>query len=451
MYTYFVLYTISSTIMLMVHLEIKPITYPTTLAHALPPNHFQSKRSTMLSIAFSSPLILSTSKLSATPHVLRCRTRLAPRLPQPLTRATPATPCCLMVGGGGSGRILRDVNGFPVIPMSPARQWPPFWVLAAILALALWAWRRAVVRRHLRNKYTRRDLAGDIGAFYDARSAAWESVWGEHMHHGLYDKVNGTRLRGAAAQVRTMDALAEMGGDALRTARRALDVGCGIGGGSRYLARAGAAHVTALTLSDRQAERARELNDEAGLDGRVVTHVRDVLRARLPPRAFDVVWALESAEHIAPKSALARECARVLRPGGTLLMLVWCVREADKPFTDAERFSIRRIMEEYCLPSLSSPSEIHTELVRAGLRKVNVEDWTDRAAPFWGEVARSAMFDPRGWAALFKHGWPLLKSALAMRHVIAGIRQGVFRLYAFSAHMPTFKEVALEEANAIKC
>eukprot|EP00171_Calliarthron_tuberculosum_P002697 IDg2697t1 len=162
-----------------------------------------------------------------------------------------------------------------------------------------------------------------------ATRRAWESVWGEHMHHGLYDMVDGSRLHGTAAQVRTMDALAAMGGGAVRTARRALDVGCGIGGGSRYLARAGAAHVTALTLSERQAARAHELNDKAGLD----------------------------KQHITPKAALARECARVLRPGGTLLMLLWCVREADAPFSDAERFSIRRIMEEYCLPPLASPSE----------------------------------------------------------------------------------------------
>lgn len=349
-------------------------------------------------------------------------------------------------GGAAGGAIIRDSNGMLVLPLS-VRRHPPIWLLVTLAAIALYMWRWLAVRRHIRQRYARGNLSGDIGAFYDTRSAAWESVWGEHMHHGLYD----TGLRGIAAQQRTMDELLRLGNIGLHNVRRALDVGCGIGGGSRYLARAGCAHVTALTLSEQQAKRASELNDKAGFKGRVSTYVRDVLKARLPPRAFDVIWALESAEHIAPKAALARECARVLRPGGTLMMVVWCIRESDMPFSVSERYSIRRIMEEYCLPPLSSASEISTELVRAGFRGVSIEDWTKSAAPFWGEVARSAALDPRGWAVLFRHGWPLLKSALAMRHVISGIRQGAFRLYAFSARMPTVQERALEEANAIKC
>ena len=32
------------------------------------------------------------------------------------------------------------------------------------------------------------ELTSGIAAFYDESSSLWESMWGEHMHHGYYDK-----------------------------------------------------------------------------------------------------------------------------------------------------------------------------------------------------------------------------------------------------------------------
>lgn len=132
-------------------------------------------------------------------------------------------------------------------------------------------------------------------------------------------------------------------------------------------------------------------------------------------------------------------------------MVAWCHRESTPPFTLSEKYALRRIMEEYCLPPLASPSEYSTELTRAGFRNVKMEDWTDRAAPFWGEVARSAVLDARGWKALREHGWPLVRSALAMRHVMKGIRLGAFRLVAFSGKVPTEEEAEEEKGRSIAC
>lgn len=349
--------------------------------------------------------------------------------------------------------VKTDPNGMPVLHIEDVSKRPPIWlvaVIAGMAAFAVWLVRRFIMLKRLSQKYVRKDLNKDIADFYDLRSAAWESVWGEHMHHGLYDVVNRKKLKGQAAQIRTMSELLKFSNTIdvdLPSNSRILDLGCGIGGSSRFLARhfGESCHVTGVTLSPYQANRANELNKEKGLDGRVENEVRDALSTGFGNEEFEIIWSMESGEHIQNKRLLMQECARMLKTDGRLLMLAWCRRESTPPFSLSERYSIRRIMEEYCLPNLASPSEYSTEMIRAGLRDVKVEDWTQRAAPFWGEVVRSALFNARGWKALAKYGWPLIKSALAMRHVMTGIRLGVFRLVAFSARKATQEEIEAEK------
>lgn len=358
-----------------------------------------------------------------------------------------------------SSRIVYD-GEMPVlhIPGISKRRYPPAWLLIIFATVALWLLRRAVVLWHLRRKYVRDDLPGDIAKFYDLRSAAWESVWGEHMHHGLYDKVHGRVVKGVDAQIRTMSELLVLarthGGSILTPAHGAqiLDVGCGIGGASRFLARAFGpeAHVNGITLSPRQQARATELN--AAQNFRNVTiDIENAHATSFDDGFFDLVWSLESAEHMDDKKQFISECTRVLRPGAPFVMLAWCIRESSPPLNTSERFAIRKIMEYYCLPRLAPPSEYETEMLRAGLHDIYVEDWTERAAPFWDEVVRSAVFNRKGLAALFKYGWPLLRSAVTARHVIRGIRLGTFRLVAFTGRKLTELEARERAKLELKC
>ena len=351
--------------------------------------------------------------------------------------------------------ITKDRSGLTVVNIDGMSNPPlPIWIICLILGLIIWLIRRIIVIRHLMRIYKREDLARDISEFYDLRSLAWEKVWGEHMHHGLYDRIDGKKLYGKQAQIHTITELLRFGSlfnEKLPVDSHVLDVGCGIGGASRYLAQhfGDGCKVTGITLSEYQANRGNEINEEVGLNGRVQLKVENALQMTFPDNTFDVVWSMESGEHMENKHKFLEECARVLKPGGKMLMFVWCMRESKPKLNVTEKFALRRIMEEYCLPRLAPASEYETEMLRAGLRGVNTEDWTKRAAPFWGEVARSAVFRRSGWEVLIKYGWPLIRSALAMRYVIMGIKEGAFRVVAFVGKKPTKEERELEIANKV--
>ena len=82
-----------------------------------------------------------------------------------------------------------------------------------------------------------------------------------------------------------------------------LDVGCGIGGTSRYLASkfGSDTKVTGISISPKQIERATKLAQEKKLDN-VEFKVIDALNMSFPDNSFDVVWACESGEHMPDKA-----------------------------------------------------------------------------------------------------------------------------------------------------
>jgi MPBQ/MSBQ methyltransferase len=121
------------------------------------------------------------------------------------------------------------------------------------------------------------------------------------------------------AQYAFIDEMMKFGGIDPETDKNAkvLDVGCGFGGTSRYLARALGpdSEVTAITLSPKQVERATELAVEQNTPNAKFM-VEDALAMSFPDNSFDIVWACESGEHMPDKKEYIEQMMRVLKPGG---------------------------------------------------------------------------------------------------------------------------------------
>jgi ubiquinone/menaquinone biosynthesis C-methylase UbiE len=102
----------------------------------------------------------------------------------------------------------------------------------------------------------------------------------------------------------------------LRAGMQVLDLGCGIGGPSRYLAAERDCRVTAVDLTPEYVETARVLTARCGLADRIAFHQASALALPFPDGVFDHVWCHNVTMNIADKIGLARQVARVLRPGG---------------------------------------------------------------------------------------------------------------------------------------
>ncbi len=272
-----------------------------------------------------------------------------------------------------------------------------------------------------------------IRKFYDQSTPLWLQVWGEHMHHGFYGEDGREKKEDRQAQLDLMKTLLRWGD--IDRAEKVLDAGCGVGGSARYLASRLGSQVYGVTLSPIQAERARVYNQEAGLLDRVEIETRDMLTLSPDDGPFDLIWSLESAEHVADKPGLFRVFHEAARPGGRLLMATWCRRETPPELSAGDRRMLDRIQKWYHLPPLCSPGQLEQAARGAGFREIELADWSRAVAPFWGAVIRSAL-DWRSLIGLFKAGAATWRGAWSMQYMQRGFRRGLIRFVVLKACKP---------------
>ena len=274
------------------------------------------------------------------------------------------------------------------------------------------------------------NLERDIREFYDASSGLWESIWGEHMHHGYYGRNGNYKLERRQAQIELIEELL-LWADCTpeNPPQNIIDVGCGIGGSTLHLAQKFNARATGITLSPVQVSRAKERAAEAGCEDRVSFEVANALDMPFEDNSFDLVWSLESGEHMPDKTKFLQECYRVLKPGGKMIMVTWCHRETDSvagELTADEVAHLKEIYRVYCLPYVISLSEYRAIATECGFENLRSDDWSMAVAPFWDVVIDSAIA-PQAIVGLFKSGWQTIQGALSLNLMSRGYARGLIR------------------------
>mmetsp|Transcript_1026 Transcript_1026/g.2408 ORF Transcript_1026/g.2408 Transcript_1026/m.2408 type:complete len:400 (+) Transcript_1026:99-1298(+) len=258
------------------------------------------------------------------------------------------------------------------------------------------------------DKPSRTYSEGSVAREYDAwtQDGILEYYWGEHIHLGYYNEEEmeaGYKKKDfIQAKYDFIDEMMKFGGiDATSDAgAKVLDVGCGFGGTSRYLAdKLGPkAEVTGITLSPNQVKRGTELAMERNLPNAKFT-VMNALEMDFPDNTFDIVWACESGEHMPDKEAYINEMMRVLKPGGKFVMATWCQRD-DRvvPFDKRDKRDLRFLYEEWTHPYFIS-IEAYKELIDATTLMSNVKtaDWVTPTIASWRHSIWVGVYDPMGW------------------------------------------------------
>lgn len=211
--------------------------------------------------------------------------------------------------------------------------------------------------------------ADDVASHYDDLDVFYRRIWGDDLHHGLWKTGRESRDEAAEALIRLVAQRAD-----IRPGSRVCDVGCGYGGAARLLGADYGARVTGVTISAKQ-------HEECLRRGGAVCHLGDWLANGLPDAGFDAVIAIESTGHLTDVAHGIREMARVLDPGGNLVISTWMA--GPSPGRIERRFLLDSIRRDGHLMGMGDEARYRRWIGEAGLEIVAIDDLSRRVRRTW--------------------------------------------------------------------
>ncbi|MBE9045048.1 methyltransferase domain-containing protein [Pleurocapsales cyanobacterium LEGE 10410] len=242
------------------------------------------------------------------------------------------------------------------------------------------------------------ESADSVANSYDewTEDGILEFYWGEHIHLGHYGSPPESKGF-IAAKYDFVHEMVRWGGlDQLPAGTTLIDVGCGIGGSSRILAKDYGFDVVGVTISPQQVKRAQELTPE-GVSAKF--KVDDAMALSFPDASFDVVWSVEAGPHMPDKAVFARELLRVLKPGGILVVADWNQRDdRTVPLNFWEKPVMKQLLDQWSHPAFSSIEGFAELLTETGLveGEVVTADWTQETLPSWIDSIWQGIVKPKG-------------------------------------------------------
>jgi tocopherol O-methyltransferase len=244
-----------------------------------------------------------------------------------------------------------------------------------------------------------------VAQHYDDLDLFYRELWGDHVHHGLWI----TGLEKPAQAVENLIACLARHLE-LNPGQHVCDVGCGYGATAQWLAEHHEVHVTGVTISSVQAQRASQ---RCAGSSQLRFLSRDWLDNGFDSASFDHVVAIESSEHMEDKQLFFDEAYRTLRPDGCLALCVWLARSNPRPW------EVRHLLEPICregrLPGMGTEVEYRMFAARAGFTVEVFEDLSLRVRKTWGicaaRLARKLLTD--------RHYRRFLRDARASNRIFA--------------------------------
>lgn len=253
-----------------------------------------------------------------------------------------------------------------------------------------------------------------IREHYDRISPYYQSFWGEHIHHGYWIRGDETKEE---AQNQLIDHLAAVAKVPLGAT--ILDVGCGYGGTSVYLAQKYGAQATGITISPVQVEMASRAAEKAGASAKFLCMDAEAMAFQAP---FDVVWSVESISHYPNYEKFFASAASLVKPGGAMAVIDWFKKAG---LTAREHQKHLEPIEKGMMIELHTMGEYEQLMTGNGLSVETTQVLNENCAKSW-DIGLQIIKDKAFWAMAAEMGVAFVHFLKAFRAMRAGFASGNF-------------------------
>jgi tocopherol O-methyltransferase len=249
---------------------------------------------------------------------------------------------------------------------------------------------------------------------YDLVSPYYRSLWGEHLHHGYWIRGDESKEK---AQLQLIEHLAQLTN--VKPGSDILDIGCGFGGSSLYLAKNYGAAVIGITNSPVQVQMAIKAAAKERLNAKFLLMDAEAMGLR---KQFDLLWCVESISHCQHRAAFFASAAKLLKPGGVFAITDWFKKEN---LTPAEARKFIDPIEKGMLVELQVMDDYEDYLTSSGLQIVHREILTEHCAKTW-DLCLDIINDKALWKLALEHGPQFVAYLKAFQAMRAGFASGNF-------------------------
>jgi tocopherol O-methyltransferase len=253
-----------------------------------------------------------------------------------------------------------------------------------------------------------------IAEFYDFVSPHFHALWGVHLHHGYWIRGDETK---ELAQIQLIERLAQVAG--IRPGAMILDVGCGTGASSIYLAKHYKAEVTGITISRIQVDMARRA---AAAERVNATFLLMDAEAMNFGNLFDFIWSIESISHCQDIGSFFGSAAKLLQPGGKIAVIDWFEKDNLNPSVHEKHILP---IEKGMLVELRTMQEYETWMRSNGLNILQSEIMNNNCAKSW-DLGLGIIREKALWRLAAESGVMLVDFLKAFRAMKAGFESGNF-------------------------
>lgn len=242
---------------------------------------------------------------------------------------------------------------------------------------------------------------------------AWTDEDSSAFHFGFYDE-NATKHRDALKNTnRVLAKLVD-----IKAGEKVLDAGCGIGGSSFWLAQNIGAHPTGITLSGKQVEICKARAKVLGVEDKTNFVQGDFCNSPFEDGSFDVIWSCETLSYIKEKDEFYKECHRLLKPGGRIVIAEGILLKRD--LNSSEQKIIDDWNEGWAMQGLDTEEEHKKHANAAGFNVFKLEDYTSKTFVSLRNLYKKS----KNWYGFFKLLTALrIRSKIQLSNQVASIRQ----------------------------